>query len=665
MNSKYKVHSFDVFDTCISRTYEKPTDLFFHLGSLIAPTFAKKEAVDDFSNLFMHARVLAEKKAYKMHGRKKSCKMYEIYSLLELPPYCAYSKKKIMDLEKKLEYEASYSIEKTKSIISNLRKEKKRIVFVSDMYLDKDFIKMLLIKNGFFKIGDNIYVSSDTYLTKRSGDLYKLLLKNENIKAQELLHYGDNKYSDIHVAKKMGIDTVYIDFTNIRTNEIVFPSQKFNPQIRRLNSIPKFIRLTKAENLEGNQQNFFSMVAPILVAFTAWAIIEASKKNIKRLYFSARDGELPFKIAKLLCRNEGIQIKFLYGSRKAWLLPSTNIEDEQWKFIAAPKKEKSSIKDCLERLGFNELEIHNLSGKLTFSNSELSHKFSSEMCLKKIDELLKKKTFIEIFEKKIEAARNDCTAYLIQEGFFEKISWAIVDSGWTLKTQASLRKIIEAHDKSTPTKGLYFGLSPDCLSDMHAGEALSFINERKFFYQKAIAIEHCFFPSDLETTIGYRINEDRVVPIFNISKEKNGEYIFSKKLHEYVIAYTQAINDLNINYNIFYEHSSYLKANLINILSHPKKEIAKIFSELYVDFDIRQTNENRIKLIKYLNLNDIIKIILGVLNIRQRDPHFWPEASAELSSSIPKILLKTLLFIKNLFNIDKKKYNPNNVNIKK
>jgi len=656
MNAKYLVYSFDVFDTCISRTYEKPTDLFFHLGLQIAPSFTDMSLAEGFAESFMNARILAEKKAHKAQGRKKSCKMYEIYSLLELPNYCTHSKKEIMDLEKELEYDASYGIERIKTIIFNLRKENHRIVFISDMYLDKEFVKKLLVKNGLFKDGDNIYVSSDNYLTKRSGELYKFLLRNENIKAEELLHHGDNKYSDIRAAQKIGINTVHIDFTCIQPHEIVFSSQKFNPQIRRLNSIPKFIRLKKVQQMENNQLNFFSKIAPILVAFTSWTIVEASKKSIKRLYFSARDGELPFKIAKLLCKNKEIQINFLYGSRKAWLLPSINIDDEQWKIIAAPKKEESSIKDCLERLGFSDIEIRNLGKKIISPVSDLDYKFSSDVCIKKINELLNNKEFIKIFKEKIDDERSYCKDYLVQEGIFDTTSWAIVDSGWTLKTQASLRRIIESNEKSISIRGLYFGLSPNCLSDVDAGEAIAFIAERKFFYQKAIVIENCLFPSTLETTVGYKRNGTRLEPIFNITDRKNEDKEFSKNLHKYVCEYVYAVIGLNIDYNFFNANRLYLIKNLKILLEHPKKEVAELFSQFSVDFDIRHTNKNKIRMIKAVSLGDIKKIILGTFNIMHSEFHFWPEASAEISRSIPKILLKFLLFINKFLNRSNKKY---------
>lgn len=656
MNIEYKAYSFDVFDTCISRTYEKPTDLFFHLGQLIAPQKTEHISANDFAEIFMKARITAEKKAYKANGRKKSCKMYEIYSLLEIPNYCSYSKLEIMQLEKKLEYENSYSIKKVQSIVSELRNKNKKIIFISDMYLDNEFIKSLLIKHDFFLPQDKLYVSSDLYLTKRSGDLYRHVLQKEGLSPHEMLHHGDNLFSDFVVAKKNGIDAVHIDYTKIIQQDIIFPENLFNPEIRRVNSIAKHLRLSTLH--ENKCNDFYSLAAPILISFTSWAISEAARNNIKRLYFSARDGELPYKLASLLFKNSNIDYRFLYGSRKAWLLPSINLESEEWKRIAVPKKEISSLIDCLERIGFAENEILKIQKESSIEHYFFTEKTSSEKCLIKLNKILENNLFSQNLEKKIKFSRDICIKYLEQEGIFDKISWAIVDSGWTLKTQASLKRIINYHNPSIETKGLYFGLSPDCLNSKEAGKACSFTKERDIFYVKAIVIEHCFLATHLDTTIGYSKNESNVTPIFDASCNDVTDR-FALYLHRYVCEYAKAVKSHGINIDIFNNTQDYLKKNIAYFLKRPHRKTLQPLSKIFVHFDIRHTYDRKIKLFKKVCLFEILEIINSFIFNRKKNFYFWPEASAEISTPLNRLILKILLKLKSKLK-NKKKYKPNN-----
>src|SRR5215831_17192936 len=52
--------------------------------------------------------------------------------------------------------------------------------------------------------GDGVYVSSALGRTKRSGALYREMLKAEKITANAVHHYGDNPHSDVDVLKAEG-----------------------------------------------------------------------------------------------------------------------------------------------------------------------------------------------------------------------------------------------------------------------------------------------------------------------------------------------------------------------------------------------------------------------------------------------------------------------------
>ena len=84
-------------------------------------------------------------------------------------------------------------------LIRTLKAQGKRTIFISDMYLGSQEIAGLLANAGFDSLLEAGYVSSDIGLNKKSSRLYEYVIKKEQLRASELLHVGDNYYSDVQV----------------------------------------------------------------------------------------------------------------------------------------------------------------------------------------------------------------------------------------------------------------------------------------------------------------------------------------------------------------------------------------------------------------------------------------------------------------------------------
>ena len=55
-----------------------------------------------------------------------------------------------------------------------------------------------------------MYVSSEYALTKRTGNLFKKVLELEGVKANEVLHIGDNLRSDVIRPRLIGMKSVLV-----------------------------------------------------------------------------------------------------------------------------------------------------------------------------------------------------------------------------------------------------------------------------------------------------------------------------------------------------------------------------------------------------------------------------------------------------------------------
>jgi predicted HAD superfamily hydrolase len=264
--------SFDVFDTAIQRTVYKPTDLFL----LVNSTFKEK-------------RIEAENLA---RNDKKVYNIIDIYKYL--PEYD-------INIEIALELDNCKANNKIYEIYKNHIDNGDRVIFISDMYLPSAIIIQMLEKCGYSN--PELYVSCECNSQKGDGTLFEYVQNKLQIKIDK--HYGDNYYSDIVSASKVGITPEYTPKIEDKKTDV--------PNIS-----PKLMKYM-VEN-EHKEQDLNSYVAgyfaPILYDFTKWVLDSRDKTNPQStIFFNSRDGFVPYLVAKDIFGADNI--KYIHTSRKS------------------------------------------------------------------------------------------------------------------------------------------------------------------------------------------------------------------------------------------------------------------------------------------------------------------------------------------------------------
>ncbi len=94
-----------------------------------------------------------------------------------------------------------------KRIYESLRSAGRKIVFTTDMYLPEDFIRKLLVKNG-YDGGERIFLSSAYGRSKADGGLFDEV-KREMGETLTFAHVGDNPVSDVKMAESRGFKAFF------------------------------------------------------------------------------------------------------------------------------------------------------------------------------------------------------------------------------------------------------------------------------------------------------------------------------------------------------------------------------------------------------------------------------------------------------------------------
>ena len=210
----YQNISFDMFDTLIERNVILPTDIFFQVG---------RSVLDD-GEKFREQRILAERKARAKH-QSKEVTLDQIY--LELG--FLYDELILNELKKKEISEELSNCNPRKEIVeiyNKLIEEGKSVFIVTDMYLSKDTLSMMLSKCSIDGYRD-LLVSNEEGAGKRDGNLFEILLQKYDLQPQSLVHIGDDLKSDYLGAKKVGIASAIIPRRRVLRRQIKSEIIKF------------------------------------------------------------------------------------------------------------------------------------------------------------------------------------------------------------------------------------------------------------------------------------------------------------------------------------------------------------------------------------------------------------------------------------------------------
>lgn len=208
ISDKYKVVSFDVFDTALVRSLWQPVDLF----EIMNPLFSKLSNIGaSFSNMRITAEKYAREKYCSNLSFNDEVTLDQIYdSLGELYNIDATTRNVLKNKELELEYSVCSARKVTKELYSLALRSGKIVIFVSDIYLPSEVVKNLLEMNEYTEY-DRLYVSSELKATKASGNMYKIIKKDySSVKSEEFLHIGDNFVSDIQMAEMCKWNTVIL-----------------------------------------------------------------------------------------------------------------------------------------------------------------------------------------------------------------------------------------------------------------------------------------------------------------------------------------------------------------------------------------------------------------------------------------------------------------------
>ena len=511
------MYSFDVFDTLITRRTATPKGIFALMQSKLN-TCEKYQAISEYiASNFYELRIHAEELARANNQRNgiEEVSLDDIYEAMALTG-CLSSedKRKLSELEKATELEnvvgITDNIDKVKGLIS----QGEEVILLSDMYLDRDTIRKMLIKIDLVFKELPLYVSSEYRLRKTSGNLYRFVKDQLQLDYKDWTHFGDNSYQDIEIPYGLGI--------TVRQYKPE-PLSNLEDELIKSYGNKALIQLTAGVARNLRQANSKAHVAekigsslggPVLYYYAEWVLERCVSMGIKRLYFIARDGFLIKNIFDILLRYKGISIEtfYIYGSRRAWRIPSLIEEDFNLQQILgwSNKHMIRNIEDLANVLMLTPQELFHF---LPDGCRSLSVRLTGQTIDYLIKKLEKNKIFRDYILSKLSPQRELARVYLRQEIDFSDDNFAFVDISGGGLTQGCLKKLLMGiYDR--PIRTFFYkmdrvNLMEGCIYDV-------FIPS---FLKNSLVLEMISRAPHGQTS-GYRMHDGKVIPVIDDLEEK-------------------------------------------------------------------------------------------------------------------------------------------------
>lgn len=352
MQEKLKeLHSFDVFDTLIRRSTLKPFGIFEYVrdvakqSTISFPNFLLEDWVSIRNKVEHDVRDMMRKTTFERKSNTLEITLDDIYDRLQQNMQLSTEQ---INFLKQTEIEAEIChtepIQKRIDFLLDLREQGHDVILASDMYLPEAVIRAMLIKADSRLADIPLYLSSSIGYQKSTAKLYQHIFFDINYNYHRWVHYGDNKHADGSVPRRMNIETVVHDIDDFITfeNELIntmdncnrYPAYQLATKMHRYRTA-----LLSSMNNEWLEQKHYAYAyaGSVIVPYVKWAVEDAIKRGYQTLYFISRDGHFLKQVADKIIeiRNYNIKTRYIYGSRKAWRLPSyiNEIDEEMfWQF---------------------------------------------------------------------------------------------------------------------------------------------------------------------------------------------------------------------------------------------------------------------------------------------------------------------------------------------
>ncbi len=653
------VVSFDIFDTIFERDIDPPDKVKEIVARDLLLLLRERYNIETSPFEILRLRDCIERELRQKaisQGKDFECNYIDIVkriveSLIGTFDYKLYQE--IIEKEIDVESDVLYVKNGMVDLLGWFKENKKRIIAISDMYLDKKHVAELLKRKDINCFFDNIYISSENGICKYSGRLFKHVIREEMIVPSRMLHIGDNRISDHRAPAKLGINTIYLfDKAHLKKKYVLKTYNKLAAEniYWRGRHLLQLIRPPVGTDFFYNYG--YSVLGPAYCAFVYGAIDKVKQHAVDLLFFVAREGNLFLRLFKIFAprffnKDKIPDAKYVYLTRKSTALASAYKGlTHEMAIIPLYNPKQKGLLSILNVFGLPEKNFRHLSERHGFSKiDEPLYNWHD----KRLINLIKDSEFQGKVREYAFMNRALLEKYLTQLGFFSTKKVAFIDIGWNATIQKFIQDAFVDRDDYPHVYGIYFGFCNGIGHRFDEKKNTIFgilYDERTANWSERVMnrFEEIFEEGarDLQpTVIGYKYDENssQVQPVFKDDSSYDRQIEIQhnkkiKKIQEGVIDFaSEFIRAIRLTGYTFEDIKPFISTLIERAVAFPNKEETDYLLNLTHSEDFGYDNVMDFNSDRINNLRIILDPGLFLSKIKNSN---WPFGSAR-SSGIPGI----------------------------
>lgn len=505
--TRFPVITCDVFDTALTRRLARPEDVALLVGIRAERAGLSRCAPETFRQARLHGEAVL-RRAAEANGLDE-VRLADIYAWMA-------ERRLIDDPEQARLCERATELAVTEPVpaiwpaLAALDPSRQRLIFLSDTTLSGPDLAWLLTRHGFVPDPQAI-TSADWQRNKASGRLFAAVLERLELRADEVVHIGDNPISDVARAQEHGITTVHLPRRHLPREPEA--TARLHPIVRTLHSAR---RVTPPD-----PASLFPYATALMIGFTLFVLQEARNRGISHIHFLSRDGHIPLAIARrLIARSrEPITLSYLHVSRQATTLPDMAADPVRLASAIGESLLDRALAEALSPLGIDTETTATLCRGLGIDPAlRLNGADGFAPLLRLLTE------GGAPIDDRLRQIRTSAQSYLRQEGFDGNARRMIVDVGWRGSTQIALTRL--AGLRPNDVVGCYLGLWGDALSpvlnlDNTASYLFGFDTPQPVadIVRDGYVLLELFLSAPHAPVSGYSARSGRIEPVFATEAE--------------------------------------------------------------------------------------------------------------------------------------------------
>ncbi|WP_374600791.1 HAD family hydrolase [Niveibacterium sp.] len=323
---RYRLISFDIFDTLVHRAVRRPTDVFIELGRHAASRDWIDKGIDPHTFAELRTQMEANARRKLSAARRSSeVTLKEIWD--QAPPFLGDARR-LLALEEQTERNLIFANPYALALLQRLAEQGTVVCLCSDTYFSSTFLRDLLSHVGI--TGDlyhRLFVSSECDANKATGAIFDALkAAYPDVAAERILHIGDDLTSDYVQPRRAGLNALHVTYAtpsapDTRIDAITHIEDRPDPlcALRQLgpaawSPAPEFFFQRFGAGFLGNA----------LASFCTWVVQDAQQRGLTLLCPIMREAAVfaPLLEASAAVLRAKIEIRSVYVSRQAAFLPA-------------------------------------------------------------------------------------------------------------------------------------------------------------------------------------------------------------------------------------------------------------------------------------------------------------------------------------------------------